>query len=154
MTQVIGKMTEEFCPHGSGPVNPSITERDVVIVSDYLDVSSYSPGLAGVVLGEVTRSSLSKVCGHKVRQVDLGKSLRLNSEGLVALTRDASKVANPEFGSRWGYIGTFAELPGKLVLALRELDMESGTTTKLVTREIVFGCKFESGKYNFEYSFN
>lgn len=152
VTQIVGKMAEGFCPSGAGPLNPLMTDGDVVVVPDYLDVASHATGLTGVVLGEVTRSSLSAVCGHKVRQIDLSKSVRLSADGIIGLTRDASRVVNREFVGRWGYIGTFAELPGKVIFTLRELDMESGATTKLISKEIVYGCRLESGRYRFEYS--
>jgi hypothetical protein len=152
--QIVSEMTFEFCPAGAGPVNPMITDRDVVVVPDYVDISSHATGLTGVVLGEVTRGSISTICGHKVRQVDLSKALRLSADGVVALTRDASKIANPEFVSRWGYIGTFASMPGKAIFTLRELDMDAGMTTRLVTKEIVFGCRLDGSRHRFEYSVN
>jgi len=152
--QIVSEMTTAFCPTTAGPVNPMITDQDVVVVPDFVDVSSHATGFTGVVLGEVTRGSLSTICGHKVRQVDLGRALRLSADGVVALTRDASKIANPEFISRWGYIGTFASMPGKAILTLRELDMHAGMTTRLVTKEIVFGCRLDAGRYRFEYTVN
>jgi len=154
LTDLLGKVAHEFCPGGSGPSNPLISDRDVVVVPDFVDITNFNTGHTGVYLGEVTRGSLSEVCKHKVRQVDLGKAVRLNADGLSALTRDASKVANPEFVAKWGYVGTYSELPGKILITLRELDMESGAATRLITREINHGCRLASGEYMFSYSVN
>jgi hypothetical protein len=131
-----------------------ISDRDVVLVPDFIDITNYTTGHAGVYLGEVARGSLSEVCRHKVRQIDLGRVIKLNADGLVALTRDASKVANLEFVAKWGYVGTYSELPGKILLTLRELDMESGATTRVLAREVNHGCKLVYGEHKFSYTLN
>ena len=154
LTDLVGKLSREFCTARSGPTSQGITDNDIVIIPDYLDISTFSTGQAGVVLGEVTRGAISEYCQFRVRQIDLGKSIRLNSDGVVALTRDATKVANLDFAAKWGYVGTFAELPGKLLITLRELDMESGATTRVVSREVVHGCRLSLGRYAFSYSVN
>ncbi|GEM_PF-2054648 len=154
MTELMGKMANEFCPTGVGALNPLITDRDVVLVPDFLDLSSFKPGQAGVVLGEVTRGALSEVCRHRVRQVDLGKTIRLNEDGVVMLTRDSGRLSSSEFAAKWGYVGTFSTMPGKLLLTLRELDIESGATTRIISRELNFGCKLGDGEYKFSYSVN
>jgi len=154
VTELMGKMVQEFCPSGSGPSNPMISDRDVVVVSDFVDITNFSTGHAGVYLGEVARGSLSEVCRHRVRQVDLGKVVKLNADGLVVLTRDSSRVANAEFVSKWAYVGTYSELPGRILLTLRELDLESGSTTRILAREVNHGCKLVYGEYKFNYSLN
>lgn len=154
VTELMGSMVREFCPSGSGPSNPMMSDRDVVLVPDFVDITNYTAGHAGVYFGEVARGTLSEVCRHRVRQIDLGKVVKLNSDGLIALTRDASKVASPEFVAKWGYVGTYSELPGKILLTLRELDMESGATTKILAREVNHGCKVVYGEYKFSYSLN
>jgi hypothetical protein len=154
LTDLVGKLSREFCTARGGPTSQGITDNDIVVIPDYLDVSSFNTGQAGVILGEVTRGAVSEYCQYKVRQIDLGKSIRLNSDGVIALTRDSTKVANPDFAVKWGYIGTFAELPGKLLITLRELDMESGATTRVVSREVVHGCRLSFGRYAFSYSIN
>ena len=154
LTDLLGKMTHEFCPRGDAPANPLISDQDIVVVPDYKDVGNFTTGHAGIVLGEVTRSVISEICKHRVRQVDLGKTIRLNEEGVGVLTRDSARLAKSEFVSKWGYVGTYAELPGKLVITLRELDMESGATTRIVSRELNHGCRISNGEYRFNYSLN
>jgi hypothetical protein len=154
VTELVGKMVHEFCPAGFGPSNHMITDRDVVVVPDFIDITNYTTGHAGVYLGEVAGGTLSELCRHRVRQIDLRKVVKLNSDGLVVLTRDASSVASREFVAKWGYVGTYSELPGRLLLTLRELDMETGATMKIIAREVNHGCKVVDGEYKFSYNLN
>ena len=152
--EVMSEVALQFCSSREGPLNPLITENDHVVVPDFLEIGGFSTGMTGMVLGEATRGALSEVCRHRVRQIDLGKTIRLGSDGVIALTRDPGRIARSEFSSRWGYVGLYAEFPGKLLLSVRELDMESGATTRVVTKQVTYGCALVEGEYKFSYQVN
>lgn len=144
----------EFCSPESGLRNGEISPQEVVVVPDFVELSSYHANTTGIILGEVTRSAVSVVCRQPVRQVDLSKALRLNEFGLSALTRDAEKIAFNGVPVRWGYVGTYAELPQKIILTLREIDFSSGTISRVVSKELVYGCHWDGSRHVFTYSVN
>lgn len=152
--EVMSDIASQFCVPREGPLNPLISETEHVVVPDFLELGGFSTGMTGMVLGETARGALSEVCRHKVRQIDLSKTIRLGNDGAIALTRDPGRIARSEFPSRWGYVGLYAEFPGKLLLSLRELDMESGATTRVVTKQVTYGCTIVGGEYKFSYQVN
>jgi len=137
---IMGGVAREFCDPSLGPRNHDVSAKDVLVVPDFVDLGTYSPRLTGMILGEVTRSSLSATCRQPIYQVDLSKDIKLDKDGVVALIRDNARIANREVSARWGYVGTYTASPGKLIISLRELDMISGAISRMVTREISYGC--------------
>jgi hypothetical protein len=154
LNSLIRNFVGEFCSLEDGVRNGEISPQEAVVVPDFVDVSSYHANTTGIILGEITRSAVSVVCRQPVRQIDLSRSLRLNEFGLSALTRDAEKIAFNGVPVRWGYIGTYAELPKKLILTLREIDFSTGTISRVVSKEIVYGCHWDGSRHVFTYSVN
>ena len=154
LNSLIRNFIGEFCSPDGGSRNGEINPEEAVVVPDFVDINSYQANSSGVILGEITRSAVSVVCRQPVRQVDLSKSLKLNEFGLSALTRDAEKIAFNGIPVRWGYVGTYAELPRKLILTLREIDFSSGVISRVVSKELVYGCYWDGTRNIFTYSVN
>jgi hypothetical protein len=104
-------------------------------------MADLKPGVAGLVMGEVTRSSLTRLNCQRVFQVEAANLLTLNDKGFIALSRSATEV-RPEIGPvREAVVGSYHAWPDKVLLVLRRINTQTGELTQSVSREISFGCK-------------
>ncbi len=111
------------------------------VVTDLVSMADLKPGVAGLVMGEVTRSSLTRLNCQRVFQVEATNLLTLNDRGFIALSRSATEV-RPEIGPvREAVVGSYHAWPDKVLLVLRRINTQTGELTQSVSREISFGCK-------------
>ncbi|MEY4083972.1 MAG: FlgO protein [Pseudomonadota bacterium] len=111
------------------------------VVTDLVNIADLKPGVAGLIMGEVARASLTRLDCQRVFQVEAANLLSLNDQGFIALSRKATEV-RPEIGPvREAVVGTYHAWPDKMLVVLRRIDTNTGQLTRSVSREISFGCK-------------
>jgi hypothetical protein len=115
--------------------------EDAILVPDMLDVQSYKPEKIGVHLGDLLRASINSICRYPVRQLDLSEQIKLNEDGLTALTREAVKAAQTSVPAHTAILVTYSVQPNKLTLVGRTVHLSTSTIVKSSTKEIVWGCK-------------
>jgi hypothetical protein len=119
--------------------------EDAVLIPDVVDVQNLKPDNLGLALGELFRSSVSNICRLPIRQVDLSRDLKLNRDGMVALTREASLAKQPEFKAQNAYIVTYNPQPSKLTLVARNVALETATIIGISTKEVSWTCTTTPG---------
>jgi hypothetical protein len=111
------------------------------VVTDLVSMADLKPGVAGLVMGEVTRAALTRLNCQRVFQVEASNLLTLNDQGFIALSRSAAEV-RPEIGPvREAVVGSYHAWPDKALLVLRRINTQTGELTQSVSQEISFGCK-------------
>jgi len=138
--RLIDEMVVGLCPIPSASDLP-MAKSDLIVIPDFVDVHSLQPGRIGVTLGEALRVSVFAKCKTPIRQVDLSRNFKLNSNGLVALTRNTKEVRQDSFPASTAIIGTYNIEGSKLSLVVRRVDVESATFTAVVSTEVTWSCE-------------
>lgn len=116
-------------------------KRQTVLVTDFVDIKSYMPEHSGLLMGELMRGSLNRVCCYKIVQAEFGKYFKLNEHGLVSLTRRVSEIKKDDYPQPEAVVGTYNYLNNsKVVLFVRRINTTTGHVVKMVTREIDYSC--------------
>lgn len=136
--RVIDEVVKGLCKPSS--TTDLTNSEDAVLIPDVLDVQTLRPESLGLALGELFRSSVSNICHFPIRQVDLSKELRLNRDGMVALTREATKARDQEFKAQNAYIVTYNAQPTKLTLVARNVNLDTATIVGISTKEVTWTC--------------
>jgi hypothetical protein len=153
--RVIDEVVKGLCKPASASEIAAFTAEDAVLIPDVLDVQTLRPETLGLALGELFRSSVSNICHFPIRQVDLSKELKLNRDGMVALTREASKAREQEFKAQNAYIVTYNAQPSKLTLVARNVALETATIVGISTKEVSWSCMTNaSGAAQFTWKMN
>jgi hypothetical protein len=118
-----------------------------LLVTDFVDLTTLEPKSVGVLLGEAMKSGLSQSCCRRIQQVELAKYFKLTDRGLVALTRDAEKIAADQFRPAECIIGTYTLTADKLILFVRRVNLQDGAIVRMASREITFSCTDSNLKY-------
>ena len=113
---------------------------EAVVVPDLVDVQTLQPNRLGKSMGELFRASIHKICRVPIRQVELSRNFRLNSQGLTALSRNDLEVRDPQFPASVAIIGTYHLQNEKLTLVGRRIDIETSTILAVSTVEAVWRC--------------
>ena len=126
----------------TGPINKvaESQQNTTVLVTDFVDLSSLNPKPAGILMGELMRSSLNSVCGYKIQQAELSKYFSLTEKGLVVLTRDISSIRQDNVANNDFVVGTFSQSSEKLVLFVKRFDLTSGIISRISSKEVDFSC--------------
>jgi len=114
--------------------------EDAILVPDVLDVQTYKPEKLGIHLGDLLRANINSICKYPVRQLDLSGQIKLNEEGLVALTREAAKTAQSSVPALTAILVTYSMQPNKMTLVGRTVHLDTSTIVSSSTREVVWGC--------------
>ena len=147
--KVFNEFASGFCPAScsaaasSAPVTSTCDERGLsklVLVPDFVNLTTYTPGTTGLYMGEQMRAALSQRCNSKIFQAEFGRDLKLSGEGLVALTRDPAEVAKDEFTGQDILIGTYAYSGNRLSVFVRKISGAGGVISKMLSKEIEFSC--------------
>jgi len=149
-------IAREFCtePCSSGSSDPSTKAPDKnfncsaandknsysVLVTDFVDIQSFTPASQGLLMGELMRGSLSSVCSTKITQVEFAKFFNLNEKGLVVLSRKVSEIKKDEYDQTEAIVGTYSYLNNKIVIFARKINVVSGKISRMVTREVDYNC--------------
>jgi hypothetical protein len=145
-------------PDGSGGVIHSVdrdaVQRQTVMVTDFVDVQAYIPKRSGILMGELMRAGLNKMCCYKIIQGEFARYFKLSADGLVVLTRDAAEIKDDEYSQSEVVVGTYNYLNdyavsrrNKLVIFVRRIDTQTGKISKIVTREVNYYCDGREIKY-------
>ena len=145
--KLFSDIAADFCPtncSSSSSTGAALCQDDgltkLVLVPDFVSVSTYTPGTAGLFMGEQMRAALSQRCNSRIYQAEFGRDLKLSVNGLVALTRNPGEVVRDEFGGQDILIGTYAYSGNRLSLFARKISGSSGVISKMVSKEIVYSC--------------
>lgn len=111
-----------------------------VLITDFVDIQSFTPASQGLLMGELMRGSLSSVCSTKITQVEFAKFFNLNEKGLVVLSRKVSEIKKDEYDQTEAIVGTYSYLNNKIVIFARKINVVSGKISRMVTREIDYNC--------------
>jgi len=111
-----------------------------VLVTDFVDIQSFTPASQGLLMGELMRGSLSSVCSTKITQVEFAKFFNLNEKGLVVLSRKVSEIKKDEYDQTEAIVGTYSYLNNKIVIFARKINVVSGKISRMVTREVDYNC--------------
>jgi hypothetical protein len=139
-------------PDGKGTI-PTCTNRDginrlTVLVTDFADLQTFIPNQSGLLMGELMRASLNKVCCYKIIQAEFAKYFKLSENGLVVLTRNVSEIKKDEYFQSEAIVGTYNYLSNnKVVVFVRKINMGTGEISKMVTRELDYSCLGRLVKY-------
>ncbi|QWV92353.1 hypothetical protein KP004_14185 [Geomonas oryzisoli] len=115
--------------------------RATVMVTDFADLQSLVPSQSGMLMGELMRGGLNSVCCYKIVQAEFAKYFKLSENGLVVLTRRATEVKKNEYQQPEAVVGTYTYLSNdKVLIFARRMDTETGTISKMVTRELTYSC--------------
>lgn len=116
-------------------------KRQTVLVTDFADIQTLMPNQPGILMGELMRSALNKVCCYKIVQAEFGKYFKLSENGLIVLTRKSTEVKKDEYAQAEVIIGTYSYLnSNKVLVFVRRINTETGKITKMVTRELDYSC--------------
>lgn len=119
--------------------------RQTVLVTDFADIQTFVPNQPGLLMGELMRAGLNKVCCYKIVQAEFGKYFKLSENGLIVLTRKVSEIKKDEYSQSEAIIGTYNYLNNNKVLVfVRRINTETGKISKMVTRELDYSC---AGRY-------
>lgn len=137
-----GKIVANVC------ANREEINRQTVLVTDFADIQTFMPNQPGLLMGELMRAGLSKVCCYKIVQAEFGKYFKLSESGLIVLTRKTSEIKKDEYVQPEAIIGTYNYLNNNKVLVfVRRINTETGKITKMVTRELDYSCFGKSLRY-------
>ena len=126
-----------LCPVADDVSGPPL---EAVVVPDLVDVQSLQPNRLGRAMGELLRASVHKICRVPIRQVELSRNFRLNSQGLTALSRNDLEVRDAHFPASVAIIGTYHLQNEKLTLVGRRIDIETSTILAVSTVEASWRC--------------
>ncbi len=131
------EMVANLCPVADDVSGPPL---EAVVVPDLVDVQTLQPNRLGKAMGELFRASIHKICRVPIRQVELSRNFRLNSQGLTALSRNDLEVRDPHFPASVAIIGTYHLQTEKLTLVGRRIDIETSTILAVSTVEASWRC--------------
>lgn len=115
------------------------------MVTDFADIQTFIPNQSGLLMGELMRGSLNKVCDYKIVQAEFAKYFKLSENGLVVLTRHASEIKKDEYSQQEAIVGTYNYLNNnKVLLFVRKINTQTGKISRMVTREINYTCSGRS----------
>ena len=118
-----------------------------VLITDFVDIQSFTPASQGLLMGELMRGSLSSVCSTKITQVEFAKFFNLNEKGLVVLSRKVSEIKKDDYDQTEAIVGTYSYLNNKIVIFVRKINVVSGKISRMVTREVDYNCVGGSVSY-------
>lgn len=131
---------------GAAGASQACSNRDenpprTVLVTDFADLQSFLPNQSGLLMGELMRGSLNKVCCYKILQAEFAKYFKLSENGLVVLTRNITEIIKDEYSQSEAIVGTYNYLNNnKVVIFVRKINTHTGRISKMVTREINYTC--------------
>lgn len=159
LKKIFGELAAELCTECSGARKPDLCQgkpesdcclktRDQLLVTDFVDLTTFEPKRVGVLLGEAMKAGLSQSCCRPIQQVELAKYFKLTDLGLVALTRESDDIAAKEYRPGECVIGTYTLSADKLMLFVRRVNLADGSIVRMVSREISFSCTETQLKYS------
>jgi hypothetical protein len=119
-------------------VNQLFSDQETVIITDFVDLQSFEPKRAGLLMAELMRGSLSKVCCNRIIQGEFSKFFKLSEKGLVVLTRSVGDLKKDNYPGHHVVVGTYEYKRNKLMIFIKKINIANGKIIRMVTREIDF----------------
>jgi len=117
------------------------TPQSTVMVTDFADIQSFLPNQSGLLMGELMRGGLNQVCNYKIIQAEFAKYFKLSENGLIVLTRQAREIKRSDYSQPDVIVGTYSHVNiNKVMIFVRKINTETGTISKMVTRELNYTC--------------
>jgi hypothetical protein len=132
----VERIEPALLPSGSA-IHPS-SEQETVIVTDFVDLQSFEPKRAGLLMAELMRGSLHNVCCNRIVQGEFSKYFKLSDKGLVVLTRSAGDLKKDDYPGHHVVVGTYEYKRNKLMIFVKKINIANGKIVRMVTREIDF----------------
>jgi hypothetical protein len=133
------QVAAEFCLSEKGDIE-STNPEDIILVPDYVEINSLETQSLGLILGEHLRVSLSKICNIPIRQVEMSKEFRLNSNGLTALTRDKNAISLPTVQAKTAIVGVYNLKPNNITLITKKINLQNSTVIKYSSKQVSWKC--------------
>ncbi|MCX8026367.1 MAG: FlgO family outer membrane protein [Thermodesulfovibrionales bacterium] len=111
-----------------------------IVITDVVDIKSLKPRRIGMLMSEMLRNSFNNVCCNKIFQAEFSRYFKLNQNGLVVLTRDASEIKNEGYPFSEAIVGTYNITKDRLYIFFRRINIHTGQVSRFTTREISFQC--------------
>jgi hypothetical protein len=115
-------------------------EYGVLLVADFVNVNTLKTEPNVLVMSEMMRSYLARIPGKKVVQVEFGKDIRISDTGIVSLTRKIGQTGNTKVGASQVIVGTYLNLPNKLVINVKAIDPSNQIISAAIVRELNYSC--------------
>ena len=115
-----------------------------VIITDFVDASTYRPTPSGVYLANLLRGFVSTHTTARILQLDLGRSFTLDNFGLSVLTREADEVIKQKSIALVGIIGSYSIQGNKIHIFVRRINLRTGRIISTSTKLIPYACIGES----------
>jgi len=127
------EMAKELCECVSCPTKS-------VLVTDVVDVNSLASDGAGAFMSEMLKSSLNRVCKYTITEAKFREYFQLDSNGFVALSNSAKDIKEIKKPVSTAIVSTYKYSPSKLHIFTKEINIRTGDTRKISTREVPFTC--------------
>jgi hypothetical protein len=115
-------------------------EYGILLVADFVNVNTLKTEPNVLVMSEMMRSYLARIPGKKVVQVEFGKDIRISDAGIVSLTRKIGQTGNTKVGASQVIVGTYLNLPTKLVINVKAIDPSNQIISAAIVRELNYSC--------------
>lgn len=151
-SDIARELCSEPCVHNGANASSNKSESDnkcipstdrnnySILVTDFVDIQTFTPASQGLLMGELMRGGLSAICNTKITQVEFAKFFNLNEKGLVVLSRKVSEIKKDEYDQTEAIVGTYSYLNNKIVIFARKINVVTGKISRMVMREIDYNC--------------
>lgn len=114
-----------------------------IAVPDFVDMQTLAPQKIGVLMGELMRSSLNKVCGYNIIQVKFSYLFKMSDSGVITLTKNFSDALKSQYASlsvKNCIAGTYSNTSNKLYIFARIINNSDGKIIKMTSKEVKLSC--------------
>ena len=111
-----------------------------MVVTDFINTNSYHATSAGVLMGEMLKTSVARNTNSRVLQLDFGKSFRLTPTGMTVLTRDAQKRLKSRLSASIALVGSYNIANNSMYLFIKRINIRTGSVIHSVSRKLTFSC--------------
>jgi len=115
-------------------------EYGVLLVADFVNVNTLKAEPNVLVMSEMMRTYLARIPGKRVVQVEFGKDIRISDTGIVSLTRKIGQTGNTKVGASQVIVGTYLNMPNKLVINVKAIDPSNQIISAAIVRELNYTC--------------
>lgn len=120
----------------------SAINPETILVTDFADIQSFLPNQSGLLMGELMRGGLSKICSYQIVQAEFAKYFKLSENGLVVLTRKVNEIKKDEYSQSEVIVGTYNYLNNnKVMIFVRKINTRTGKISRMVMREVNYTCE-------------
>ena len=152
MRKLVRETTKDFCRQIAKSAGDNPVSHPGYVVPDVVDIQTLKPEAFGIVLGELLREHVVTLCKTPVHQAEFSPNIRLESGGMVSLTRDTSAVRVRDASPPSAVVATYHLQPSKITFVVRRVGMESGLVDAMAARHVEWSCSaLPFGRTSFSY---